>query len=227
VQEAQELRTRFHQGLAEIDSSVMRLFALVSESVAAATESLLVGDGETARKVEAGDAAVDQLERDLERAAERQLLLQSPMAGDMRYLVTVLRIVPELERSGDLAVHVARRAMTNLGGRLTPAVRGLVEDMGRRCVLMWRDAAEAWAERDREVAARLDTMDDELDQLHVELTAELLGCEMVLDDALQAALVGRFYERLGDHAVHIAERICYCASGPRDAGDTFSQPRQG
>ena len=210
---SREIRKRFHQQLDEIDAKVIRLFALVTESVAAASESLLANDTEAARELTERDSLVDQLEVDLEQVAERELLMQQPMARDMRYLVSVLRIVPELERSGDLAEHVAQRAVTGLALRLTPTVRGLLEQMGATCVEMWRGAADAWAERDPDAAERLDVVDDRLDNLHDELVEELGLADLALPDALQTTLVGRFYERLGDHAVHISERIRYLAVG--------------
>jgi phosphate transport system protein len=145
--------------------------------------------------------------------AERELLMQTPMGGDMRYLVSVLRVVPELERSGDLAEHIAQRAAAGLAGRLTPTVRGLLEQMGTICVDLWRRAADAWAERDSEVAAQLDVADDRLDDLHDQLVSGLGEADIAMADALQTALVARFYERLGDHAVHVSERVRYLASG--------------
>ncbi|MGH9113667.1 MAG: phosphate signaling complex protein PhoU [Acidimicrobiales bacterium] len=213
VPPSHEIRKRFHHQLDEIDAKVIRLFALVTESVAAATDSLLANDTEAARELTERDALVDQLEVDLEQVAERELLMEQPMARDMRYLVSVLRIVPELERSGDLAEHVAQRAVTGLALRLTPTVRGLLEQMGTTCAEMWRGAADAWAERDPEAAERLDKVDDRLDDLHDQLVEELGLADLALPDALQTTLVGRFYERLGDHAVHISERIRYLAIG--------------
>ncbi|HET6949064.1 MAG TPA: phosphate signaling complex protein PhoU [Acidimicrobiales bacterium] len=208
-----ELRRKFHQQLDEIDAKVIRLFALVTESVAAASEALLAGDADAARELAARDQLVDGLESDLERITERELLTQTPMGGDMRYLVSVLRVVPELERSGDLAEHVAQRAATGTALRLTPAFRGLLEQMGTICSGMWRQVADAWAERDGTAAARLDEADDQLDALHDRLIAELEQADVGLADALQTTLVARFYERLGDHTVHIAERIRYLAAG--------------
>jgi phosphate transport system protein len=208
-----ELRKRFHHQLDEIDSRVIRLFALVTEGVAAASESLLAGDIEMARRLRGRDALVDQLEADLEQVAERELVTQAPMARDMRYLVSVLRVVPELERSGDLAEHIAQRAAMGLALRLTPTARGLLEQLGSTCVEMWQGAADAWAERDAGAAERLDTADDRIDSLHDQLVEELGKGDSALPDALQATLVARFYERLGDHAVHIAERIRYLAIG--------------
>lgn len=204
---------RFHQQLDEIDAKVIRLFALVGEGVAAATDALLAGDVEAARELAEQDQLVDLLEADLEQVAERELLLETPMAGDMRYLVSVLRVVPELERSGDLAEHIAQRAVTGMATRLTPTVRGLLQEMGTSCVELWRAASDAWVERDGDAAAALDKADDHLDDLHERLSAELETADIPLADALQTTLVARFYERLGDHAVHVTERIRYLAAG--------------
>jgi phosphate transport system protein len=209
----QQLRRRFHQQLDDIDVQVVRLFALVTESVTAATDTLLAGDTEAARELTEKDCLVDQLEAELEQVTERELLTQTPMAGDMRFLVSVLRVVPELERSGDLAEHIAQRAAAGLALRLTPVVRGLLEQMGGICSNMWRRAADAWVERDAGAHADLDSADDQLDLLQERLVRELERADISLPDALQTTLLARFYERLGDHAVHISERIQYLAHG--------------
>lgn len=208
-----EIRRHFDQQLADIDGKVIRLFALVTEAVAAATDSLLAGDRAAAEATAERDAFVDQLEQDLELLAQREMVRQSPVAGDMRYLLTVIRVVPELERSGDLAEHIAQRGITGLATRLNPSVRGTLQEMGTICVEMWRAAADAWAERDATAAERLDATDDRIDDLHDQLIAELGAGGLELADALQTTLVGRFYERLGDHAVHISERIGYLVLG--------------
>ena len=211
-----ELRIRFHRQLEEIEAQVVRLFAIVRERVGAATDSFVTGDTEAARAVTSRDVQVDRLERDVEQLTERLLLTESPMCGDMRYLVTVLRIVPQLERCGDLAEHVAQRTVAGLGRRLSPRIRELLAQMGNRCVTMWGAAAHAWATRDPHAAEGLDVIDDELDALHDELSAEILEGGIEVADAMQATLVGRFYERLGDHAVHLAQRIAYLS--PAHAG---------
>lgn len=206
-----QLRIRFRRELAEIDGEVGRLFAIVGDRVAAATDSFATGDTDLARRVTSRDVQVDRLEREVELLTERLLLTESPMCGDLRYLVTVLRIVPQLERCGDLAEHVAQRTVTGLGPRLTPGVRDLLARMGGRCVKMWGEVATAWAERDAHAAEGLDAVDDELDALHGRLSAEILAGGIPVADAMQATLVGRFYERLGDHAVHLARRIAHLA----------------
>jgi len=208
---AEETRVGFHRDMDEIDQKVVQLFALVAEGVAKATDAFLSGDREAAESLVDSDAVIDSLYCDIEELVQRQFALQSPMARDMRFLLSVLRIVPELERSGDLAEHIAARAVRGLSSALTPRIRGLVEQMGRIGTQMWREAADGYVDRDDGVAARLNERDDELDELHSSLTAELVTGQLSVPVALEMALVARFYERLGDHAVNIGERIRYIA----------------
>ncbi len=205
--EPQQLRVGYHRQLDDIDQKVIRLFALVSEAVAAANEALLADDTSALATVRAGEATIDELMLELEGAIERLLLLQAPVAGELRYALALIRIVPELERSGDLAEHIAKRAGTGLAAQLTPAARGQLERMGTVAATLWRSAADAFADRDASLAASLEAADDELDDLHTALTAELLSGSVSANVASDATLVVRFYERLGDHAVHIGARL--------------------
>jgi phosphate transport system protein len=210
------LRQAFRRAIEEIDQKVMQLFALVSESVAVATDMLLAAERASTRDVAQREQLIDSLYADIEQLVERHLLIQAPVASEFRYLLSVLRIVPELERSGDLAEHIAARAAAGLGAELTPAVRGFVDRMGSQASAMWRAAADAWADRDGDAAERLDELDDDLDELHEQLMTTLAAGEVSVAVAMEMALVGRFYERLGDHALHIAERVRYIAS-PSDS----------
>lgn len=205
----QPLRVGFHRDLEAIDQKVVRLFALVSEAVAAANEALLGDDTAALATVRAGEATIDELMVQLEADIERLLLLQSPMASELRYTLALIRIVPELERSGDLAEHIAKRAGTGLAAQLTPAARGLLERMGTVTAQLWRAAANGFADRDPGAGDALEAADDEVDELHKQLTTELLNGSVAAPLAADATLVARFYERLGDHAVHIATRVAH------------------
>ena len=123
---------------------------------------------------------------------------------ELRYLVTVLRMLPDLERNGDLAEHVSRRAVRGLGVELSARSRGLVERMGEVASHMWRATADAYAERLPDGRHVVDALDDEMDDLHVSLTAEMVAGTMPLPVAIELAMVARFYERFGDHAVNLA-----------------------
>lgn len=214
-----ELRIHFHRDLDEIDARVTQLFALVGEGLAAATDAFLAGDRDTARSLMVKDGIIDALYRHVEELVQREFALQGPMATDLRFLLSVLRIVPELERSGDLVEHIALRAVQGLDPELTPRVRGLVTNMGRVGVEMWRRCADAYAERDPDAAAIIDGIDDQMDDLHVSLTAEISSGVLSVPVVIEMALVARFYERLGDHAVNIAKRIRYLALGDHTDGD--------
>jgi phosphate transport system protein len=209
----EELPTAFRRELEEIDSEVVQLLALVGEGLAAATDALLSGDSDLARALMEREGLIDSLYQGVEHLVQQQLARQAPMATDLRFLLSVLRIVPELERSHDLAEHIARRSMRGLSAEMNPRVRGLIEQMGRVGVDMWRTAADAWIERNPDVADRLETEDDELDELLVSLTAELVSGSTPVPVVLEMTLIGRFYERLGDHAVNIAKRVRYLARG--------------
>ena len=127
---------------------MLQLFAMVGENVAGATHALLAGDREAAKVLADRDEVVDTLYREIEQQTLEQLTvggITSP--ADLRFLVTVIRMLPDLERNGDLAEHVARRAARGLGAELSARSRGLVERMGEVAIHMWRVTADAYAER--------------------------------------------------------------------------------
>lgn len=209
------------ESLERIDREMIRLFALVGEGVAGATDSLLAGDREAARELAESDALIDALYQEVEQLAQRQLAQRSTGPEELRYLVAVLRMLPDLERSGDLAEHVSRRAVRGLGVELSPRARGLIEQMGEVASDMWRATADAYADRSPGVAEHIEELDDEMDELHVTITAEIASGSMPLPVAIEAALVARFYERFGDHAVNLARRISVLAGA--GAGSSVAQ----
>lgn len=207
IEQEGPVRRGFTSALDDIDARVSQLYALVNESLVAATDSFLAADREEARSVANRDETIDELEQEIEKAVERTLLFEAPVAGDFRRLITALRIVPELERSGDLAEHIATRAAAGLGSELTPAIRGLIEQLGQQVATMWREAADAWVDRDASAAERLGVKDEVVNELHFRLWTELAAAGLPSDVTMEMSLVARFYERLGDHAKHVTERI--------------------
>src|SRR3974377_676484 len=135
------------------------------------------------------------------------MLLQHPVASDFRLWVSVLRVVPELERTHDLIVDIARRGNLILSQDLSARSRGLIENMGNLASEMWREAVDCWRQRDRSAAAELGERDDEMDELYASLMAELASGGMTYPVTMELTLVARFYERLADHAFHIARRV--------------------
>ena len=189
------------------------MFELLQASLAEATLALASGDEARGREVVEGDAAIDDLDHQLEASIVRILHLESPVAGDLRYLVTVLRVAPELERSADLAEHIAARAAGGLGAALTPELIDHVQRMGAVAEKMWAVAGAAWCDRTPGAVTELEVLDDQMDELHDLLRERLQEGALPLGPAVEMALVGRFYERLGDHALHVTERLVYAAGG--------------
>ena len=204
-------RQAFDRELGAIDAKVIELFTMVAEDLPRATDALMNGNSEAIRALAERDRVIDSLYPEIEELADHELLLQQPAASDFRLLISVLRVVPELERSHDLIVDIARRGNLILSQDLSARSRGLIEHMGNLASEMWREAVDCWCERDRSAAVALGERDDEMDELYASLMAELASGEMTLPVTMQLTLVARFYERLADHAVNIARRVIYLA----------------
>ena len=210
-----EHRQVFEGELAGIEAKVIELFAMVAEDLPKATNALLTGDAEVLAQLADRERQIDSLYPEIEQLVNQEILLQAPVAADLRFLLSVLRIVPELERSHDLLMHIATRANHLLGADLTPRSRGLVERMGSLASAMWRQAADSWYQRDRSAAQVLATYDEDMDELHASLVAELASGSMTVPVTMEMAQVARDYERLGAHAVNIARRVVYLAGSAR------------
>jgi phosphate transport system protein len=189
-----------------IDARVTQLFALVSEALAQATHALLNREPATGMAVVEGDQIVDDLTAEVELLVWNQLDSEPIGSSELRHLVGLLLIIPELERSADLAEHIAQRAINNLGEDMSPLSRGIVQRMAEVTLEMWRTAADAYADRSAQGPA-LAEADVEIDILHERLTAEIAAEAMPTAIAAQVTLLARFYERLGDHAVNLARRV--------------------
>ena len=211
-----EHRQEFQRELEAIEAKVIELFAMVAEDLPGATQALLTGNNEVLQMLTEREQVIDALYPEIEKLVNREILLQSPVASDLRFLLSVLRIVPELERSHNLVLQIASRANHILGEDLSARTRGLIERMGALASDMWRQSVDSWYQRDPSVALALDDRDDEMDELHASLLAELASGRMALPVTMEMTLVARFYERLGDHAVNIARRVAYLAGPATD-----------
>jgi len=187
------------------------LFTMVAEDVPKATDVLLNGTSGVTRALTERDRVIDALYPEIEELVDREILLQAPVASDLRLLVSMLRVVPELERSHDLVVDIARRASHILSEDLTPRTRTLVEQMGSLAATMWGEAVDCWCERDRSAAVVLSERDEEMNELYASLIAEIASGRMTVPVTMEMTLVARFYERLADHAFNIARRVIYLA----------------
>ncbi len=193
-------------GIGAIDRKVLQLFASVSEALARATTALLGGEPSLGQSVVDGDQNIDDLTAEVELLVWDELQDRPVQGDELRYFVAMLLIIPELERSADLAEHIAQRAVDHLGAQMSPRSRGIVQLMTEVANEMWKEAADAFGERSR-VSEHLVKADEEMDVLHQNLTSEVANEEMTAAIAGQVTLLARFYERLGDHAVNLARRI--------------------
>jgi phosphate transport system protein len=189
-----------------VDRRVAHLFALVTEALAGATQALLRGEIALGNAVVERDKLIDELTSEVEKTVWDQIEVESPNRDQLRRLIGILQILPELERSADLAEHIAQRAVFNLGAEMSPLSRGIVQRMTEVALEMWKAAADAFGAQVLP-AISLDEDDEEIDILHERLTVEVARVAMPAAVAAQVTLLARFYERLGDHAVNIASRI--------------------
>jgi phosphate transport system protein len=189
----------------ETEGQVLRLFEQVTEALARATWALLNADASLGRSVVDDDRAIDEQVASVEFALWKDVESLSEQTDQLRQIVGMLLVLPELERSADLAEHIAQRAMFGLGGEMTPVSRGIVQRMSEVAIEMWRAASDAYA-RAESRTLELDETDEELDILHDRLTAEVSAGSMPPSVAAQVTLLARFYERIGDHAVNLSRR---------------------
>lgn len=212
-----ETRKAFHEELDEISNDVVRLGAMASEAIQAGADAFLDADLAAAERLVADDKEMDELTHSIERRTYLALARQQPMAGDLRMLVSVLRVIHELERAGDLMVNVAKAARRLYPYDLDPKLRGIIHRMREQAVAQLRVAVEAFAERDPAKAAALGDMDDAMDDLQKDLFRAIfsgsVADEASLQRSVQIALVGRYFERIADHAVNTGERVAFIVTG--------------
>ena len=213
------MRDVFRRELESLDQAIVRMGALVERSTQLATTALIECDHELAQRVRDGDDEVDALFMDVETRALALLAQQAPVARDLRLIVVILRVVTDLERTGDLAYNIAKLAQLEdfCQPELKP-VRALVADMGRAAARVMKVAIDAWAAKDETLAAGVAIEDDVLDGLHAQLIERLveLKGQDSLAPAIRLAMVGRYLERIGDHAVNLSERLRYYLTGDEE-----------
>jgi phosphate transport system protein len=191
--------------LPEIEEGIQHLFELVIEALSLATRSLLDGEIEIGQRVVTADQVIDDLTSDLDSRIWVRID-QAAGSAELKPLIAMLLMLSEMERSADLAEHIARRAVAGLGGEMTTLSRALIQRMSEVATEMWTDTGAAYREYGA-IGVALDESDEEMDILHARLSDEIAVGAMANVFAVQVTMLARFYERLGDHAVNIARRI--------------------
>lgn len=210
------MRDAYADQLDSIREDLLTMTKLVGSAVSQATSALLDGDAAVAEQVISDDAAIDELRVQIENHSFELLSLQNPVAGDLRMLVASLRMVSEFERMGDLAVHVAKIARLRVPDVAVPdEVVPTIARMAAVAEVMIAKVGHVIADSDIAVAEELESVDEEMDKLRRSSFRELLGSDWKhgVEPAVDIALLGRYYERIADHAVSIARRVVFLVTG--------------
>ncbi len=210
------MRKRFHQSLDELKEKLLVMAGFAEQATQRAIEAYRMRDGELVELVRRSEPAINRLEREIDSTALDLLAMEQPMAVDLRFILSVIRINADLERVGDLAVNIAMRAgeMNELPPVDLPVD---IPRLGTLAAAMIRKALEAFIEGDAELAESVLAMDDEVDHLNKaafrSLSIVIREQSEVTTQALNAMLIARNLERVGDHATNIAEDVIFWVNG--------------
>jgi phosphate transport system protein len=216
------MREAFHEQLDSILADLGGICDDVEAAVRHASTALLEGDAALAEQVISGDAKIDDARERVEENCFTLLSLQQPVASDLRVIVSALRMVSELERMGDLSVHVAKIARLRVPEVAVPdQLRPTMSRMAEVAQDMVSRVARIIRNKDVESAIELGRDDEVMDRLRRQSFHELLGSEWPhgVEAAVDVALLGRYYERIADHAVSVANRIVFVVTGEQPVDD--------
>ncbi|MPV48440.1 phosphate signaling complex protein PhoU [Pseudactinotalea sp. HY158] len=215
------MRAIFTQELSQVGDDLVSMSRQVATAITDATTALLEGDLELAERVIDADAAVDELERELDERCVMLLARQQPVASDLRLVVSALRMSSSIERMGDLARHVAQVARLRYPNVAIPETAVPVfHRLGEAAKRVAGDVVELLESHDLSLALRVERDDDVLDQLHLDTFRLTLAQNWpgTTAETVDVTLTARFYERFGDHAVNVARRIQYLVTGDFNSG---------
>jgi phosphate transport system protein len=204
-------RSEFDRRLQLLNDQVADVFGMVAADLPRATRALLEDRDDASAELARREEAIDASYPELVDGACREILLQAPVAGDLRFLLSVLRIVPELERSHDLIMQIADAAEAVHGADLPEGQRAAAAEMGGLAARMWREAADSWARRSTgTVAAAAESAVQEehrMRELHASLTEQIASGSLPAPIIMKMTTVARCYDRLGAHAVNITRQL--------------------
>ena len=211
-------RTQYEADLAALKGSLARMSRLSADAVEDALEALCTADAEEAKGIIKGDTEVNRMERDIEHRCMTLLLRQQPVAGDLRRISTAMKVVTDVERIGDHASDIAEIIphLVTVRKEGDPAVSQAIR-MGQKAHKMILDALNALTSEDEQAALRVIAADDEVDYdfnaIKHTLAQEIAADPGKVDAALDLLMVIKYLERIGDHAVNLAEWVEFVRSG--------------
>jgi phosphate transport system protein len=211
-----DMRTEFSAELEEVSGLLVAMADEVRALMQRATRALLEGDVALAEGVITGDAAVNDLNKQVEEKVYALLARQAPVASDLRLVVTALHVASDIERMGDLSKHVAKTTIRRAPNKAVPEeLAPVISDMASVADRMIGKARQVMANPDPVQAAELESDDDAMDELHKGLFVVLLGAAWRhgVEAAIDGALLGRFYERYADHAVNAGHHMYFFVTG--------------
>lgn len=211
--------TAFDRDLEGIQAQIMKMGGLVEEAILGAATSLETRDEELARKIRAGDKAIDTLEESLNEEAARVLALRAPAASDLRIVLSVMRMSANLERIGDMAKNMAKRTTVLVQMQPIGSTTTALRRMSRDVQLMLKDALDAYIQRDEALALDVIERDRDIDQMYNTLFREFLTFMMEDPRNITACMhlhfIAKNVERMGDHVTSIAEQVVFLTSGKK------------
>lgn len=209
------MREYYTAQLETLNTNMIQMGALCEDAISAAIQSLLEDDRAIAKKVEDTELEIDQMERDIERQCMRLLLMQQPVATDLRVVSSALRMIADLERIGDQAFDIAD--ITKSGSFQGFSGKVHIKEMAKAAIHMVTDSVDSYVKQDVQLAKRVTEEDDVVDELFLKVRREL--AELIHTDqnaseqALDLLMIAKYLERIGDHAVNVSEWVIYSVTG--------------
>lgn len=210
------MREQYHRALEALDQDVVRLGALAEAAIDKATVALVENDAELAQQVLDGDDEIDALFVDVTKRALTLLAEQAPVARDLRLLLSIIRVANELERTGDLAHNIAKVPQRGIPVGEVKNIGNLLYELAVAARKLLGNAIDVWAQKDAGLAANVQEYDDTIDSLYRRFYKELFALgrdETTFEVGMNAALVGRWFERVADHGVNITEAVQFYVTG--------------
>jgi phosphate transport system protein len=210
------MRFRYDEQLSKLNASLIEMGALIEHAIASATKVLEEQDVETARQIIADDQTIDEQERDIERMCLKLLLHQQPVAGDLRQISTALKMITDMERIGDHASDISELCVY-LAGQTYIKKLEHITSMANATIKMVKESIDSFVKKDLALAQAVMAYDDVVDDLYCTIKKELIGLvhENVGngEQAFDLLQIAKYYERIGDHAVNIAEWVIFSITG--------------